>query len=340
MVRGLQMRDISAKQRVIKLIDILRSETDEANQLGINELIDKLEWTFSIEGGIDFKIDKRAIKEDINEIRASGFSVSDFTDVKAKGKILYYHDERLFEIYELRLLIDAVRSARFITKEETEKIVEKLKTLTSKGLAKKLENRIYTDEMIKSENKQLKYYVDQLHSAIAESKKVSFQYGNYNINKEFVLHRQGGLYKVQPHTLVWNNDFYYLVCFDESRGAFINYRVDRMRSVEKLEEKFERLTLDVAKYLKQSFNMYPGKGDLVEIQFKNKLVNAVIDKLGVHMESNVVDEEHFKIRFRAAINEGLLRWVLMWGADAKVLKPEQLIQMLKNESCKMQDIYK
>lgn len=333
-------KDITSKQRVIKLIEILNSETDELNNLSMEDLIRKLEIAFDSKTAGKFSIDKKAVKDDLNEIVASGFSICTFIDNKSKGKAFYSHNERQFEIYELRLLIDAVSAAKFITKDETEKIITKLKTLTSRGLANKLYSRIHIDDMIKSENNKLKYYLDAIHNAISQNCKVSFQYGNFNLNKEFVLHHGGGYYQVDPYALVWSNDFYYLVCFDEKKDGIVHYRVDRMMSVSMDNEKFKKVDFDIAEHLKRSFNMYPGQEDVVEIQFKNKLINAVIDRFGIKMTSWRADDESFIIRFRAAVNEGLLRWVLMWGGDAKVLKPDNLLKMLKDESEKMNSIYK
>lgn len=334
------MGDISAKERVIKLMGILSCETDEFNKLAMDDLIKKLEIEFEGKTAGKFSVEKKAIYDDLKQIEDSGFSISKFADLNLKGKIFYYHHERLFEIYELRLLIDAVSSARFITKDETEKIIEKLKTLTSSGLASKLKGEIHIDKMVKSENTKLKYYLDVIHSAILENKKVSFQYGNYNVNKEFVLRHDGGYYIVNPYGLVWSNDFYYLVCYDEKKKVIVNYRVDRMQSVSMEDEKFQEVNFDIDEHLKSCFNMYPGEVDVVEIQFKKELINAVIDKLGKDMNVSKIDDCTFKVRFPAAINEGLLRWVLMWGADAKVLKPNKLIEMLKNESEKMNSIYR
>ena len=331
--------DISVKRRVIKIIEIFEKETDESHMLSITELIKKLEEKFqSGAAGAVFSILKNAIKDDLKEIEAAGFSIDYETGFK--GTKLYYHSERIFETYELRLLIDAVSSARFITKEETEKIIDKIKSLTSIELAKKLHNRIHLDDMVKSENNPLKYYLDAIHEAISENKKVSFQYGNFTVDKKFVLHHAGKDYLKNPYALVWSNDFYYLVCIDEKDKKIINYRVDRMVNVKKSEQPFKKYEFDIAEHLKRCFNMYPGAVDVIDIQFKNKLINAVIDKLGKNMNSRKVDDETFKVRFHAAINEGLLRWVLTWGADAKVLGPERLIQMMRNESEKMNNIYK
>lgn len=332
------MVDISVKQRIIKLKEIFENETDEFNKLSLQDLIDKLTKEFDYESAGKFSVDKKAIKDDLNKLKASGFSIN--IDTVAKGKKLYYHNERLFELYELSLLIDAVSSARFITKQETETIINKIKRLTSKGLAKKLQNRIHIDGMVKSENSRLKYYLDSIHSAILEHKKIRFQYGNYSTNKEFSLHHDGAYYIVEPYALVWNNDFYYLICNDVKKKKILNYRVDRMVNVVEADQTFKKDDFDITKYLEQSFNMYPGRVDVVEIQFNNGLLNAIIDRLGKNLTMWKADNNSFIVRFKAAINEGLLRWMLMWGADAKVLNPPQLINMIKDENKKINEIYK
>jgi len=330
--------DISAKQRVIKIIEILENETDEFNEISIDGLIEKLKEKFQSRSTCKFSIEKRAIKEDIKEIESSGFSIN--KDIGLNGTKLYYRHERKFEIYELRLLIDAVSSARFITKKETEKINCKLKSLTSIGLAKKLNNRIHLDDMVKSENNLLKLYLDEMYTAISQNKKISFQYGNFTVDKEFVLHHNGEYYLKNPYALVWSNDFYYLVCIDEKDNKVINYRVDRMVNVKITDYFYKKEKFDIASHLNGCFNMYPGVVEAIEIQFKNKLINAVIDKLGKNMNSRKIDEETFKVRFHAAVNEGLLRWILMWGSDAKVLQPGRLIRMMKDEIQKTNNIYK
>ena len=330
--------DISVKQRVIKIIEIFEKETDEFNEISIDGLIKKLKDKFQSGPPCNFSVEKRAIKEDLKEIEAAGFSIN--KDIGSNGTKLYYHHERKFEIYELRLLIDAVSSAKFITKKETEKIICKLKSLTSNGLSKKLDNRIHLDDMVKSNNNLLKLYLDEIHDAISQTKKISFQYGNFTTDKEFVLHHNGDYYLKNPYALVWSNDFYYLVCRDDKDSRVINYRVDRMVAVKKTDLGYKKEQFDIAAHLNGCFNMYPGAVEAIEIKFKNKLINAVIDKLGKDMNSHKIDDYTFKVRFHAAINEGLLRWILMWGADAKVLQPESLILMMKNESEKMNNIYK
>lgn len=330
------MSDITTKQRIIKLIEIFKKETDVDHKLSIDELMSKLKKEFECTSGGEFNIDKKAIKYDIDELNDSGLLIGEAKG--PKGKKFYYCAEQSFGIYELRILIDAISSARFLTKVETKSLINKIKGLTSIGLAHKLESTLHIDDMVKSENKDLKIYLDIIHTAISVSKKVNFQYGNFKVNKLFVLHHDGDYYKVIPYALVWSNDFYYLVCFDEKKNKIINYRVDRMVNVMQLDEKFIKEDFAIGEHLKHCFNMYPGEVDVVEIQLNNGLVNAVIDKLGkdVIISSN---GNTFKIRFHAAINEGLLRWILMWGADAKVIMPNKLVEMIKNEIVEMDSLY-
>lgn len=333
------MSDVSSKRRILKIKEILERDTDEFHKLSLGDIIEKLRNEFQLETDFtDFKIDKRSIKEDLAELDESGFSVNQETGKNSIG--LYYHHERLFEIHELRLLIDAVSSARFITPSETENIISKLKSLTSINLAKKLNLRVHLDNMIKSENKQLKYYLYTIHEAISENRKLSFKYGRYNVDKEFILSHNGASHVIDPYALVWSNDFYYLVSKNEENDSLINYRVDRMVDVIDTEENFVKDDFNVTEHLRRCFNMYPGEVDIVEIKFRKNLINAIIDKLGKDMDSKKIDEESFIVKFHAAINEGLLRWVLMWGADAKVLGPDKLLSMMEKECAKMVTYYK
>jgi predicted DNA-binding transcriptional regulator YafY len=332
------MEKVSTKTRLLEVMRILKNETDEENPLSIAEIIFKLENAFNIKSGGEICFEKKAIKDDIDALIDSGASIDFVTG--EKGKKSYYMTGNPFGIFELRILIDAVTSAKFLTNEDTKILIKKIKSLTSESLRPKLQNTIHVDEMVKSDSKDLKDHINTLHSAILNNNKVAFRYGNYNVRKEFVLHRSGEYYCVVPYSVVWNNDFYYLVCFDENKDSYINYRIDRMREVMETEEKSRKDDFKIAVYLSKCFNMYPGQEDVVKIQFRNGLINAVIDKLGKNVTVWKVDDEFFQARFHAAINEGLLRWVLMWGEDAKDIEPSELIDMVKSQGDGLKRAYK
>ena len=341
------MDKIPTKIRFLEVINILK-ETDKDHPLSIDEIIIKLKNRFEPKTATPLFFEKRAIKDDIDILIDDGMIIDSF--VGEHGKKLYYCEYKTFDIYELRLLIDAVTSAKFITKKDTKALVDKIKGLTSRNLIGKFQSTIHVDDLVKSNNAELKDYINTIHSAISNKRKLRFQYGNYKLNtdngnynakKEFMLHHNGDYYSVLPYGVVWNNDFYYLVCFDEIKNANINYRIDRMRNVVAMEDTYKSSDFDLTKYLKSCFNMYPGDVDVIKIQFKNQLLNAVIDKLGTGDDVSFirVNENFFQVRFHGSVNEGLLRWVLMWGADAKVIEPIKLIEMVKEQIKVMNILY-
>jgi Predicted transcriptional regulator len=305
-------------------------------RLSIDQIIEKLKLEFIVN---DIKINKRSIIKDIEALRESGFKIAEIRKPEEHYKNTYSNQNKLFELDELRILIDAISSARFITPEVTKQIINKIKKLTGLTMAKKLQNQILIDGLVKADNNQVRQSVDILHTAISERKKVSFQYGNYNMKKEFTLHRNKEFYPVDPYKLVWNNDFYYLVGILNNEPTFRNFRVDRMRNVKLEELKYKKIDLDVSAFLKHIFFMFPGESEIVKIQFDKHLINAVLDRFGNDLDVRQIDERKFEIRFKAALSEGLIRWILMWGSDAKVISPNSLVERLRDESKKMQELY-
>ncbi|WLD94265.1 YafY family protein [Alkalihalobacillus sp. AL-G] len=327
------MSDISNKQRLLKIRELFEADTDEENELSLKDLKDKLRGFF----GNDYDVRENALRDDMRELNESDFCIIE--NEGKYGKKFYSHQERLFELYELRMLIDAVVSARFITKKESRQLIEKIKKLTSTGLSKKLQNQIYLDETIKTPSTNVRFTIDCIHVAISENRKINYQYGKYNVDKEFKLNREGELYSVKPYALIWNNDYYYLIGEYEKLGQIRHYRIDRMRSVTVQDEQFKRNPFNVAEYVNKTFNMYSGEEQPIEIQIDNSLINVMIDRFGRNVDIRKVDDNSFILKTNASVSDGLVGWLLMWGGQAKVLKPGTLVQKLKEESQKLYKQY-
>ncbi|WP_420796926.1 helix-turn-helix transcriptional regulator [Alkalihalobacterium alkalinitrilicum] len=321
---------LSTKQRLLKIQDLLKKYTDEHHQLTIKELVDlfytKTEQT----------VGHKAVRDDLRELAESGlFDVIENHEKNGVEKY-YSHQTRLFEIHELRLLIDAVSSAKFITKAETENLVKKLKKLTSIELAKQLENRILLPEGTKSGNKEVRKTINVLHEAIWKKQVIQFQYGKYNNSKDFQLSRNGDGYSVKPYALVWNNEFYYLIGEFQPEGDIRHYRIDRMRNVEITNRTFLiDPHFDISRYTQTLFHMYSGEERSIEIEFVNQLLNVVIDRFGLDVNIRPHTEETFRITTNAVISDGLVRWLLTWGSDAKVISPPSLVTRMKAEAGKL-----
>lgn len=298
-------------ERFYKLMKLLESQTDGAKEFTFEEIKRKLAI-----GEENFSYSKNTFLKDISRLNDVGFDV---IENAADGKATTYsHQDRLFELHELRLLVDAVSASRFLNKEETKKIIGKLKKLTSENEAKKLHNGLVPDTAIKSESNRIHFSIDQIHQAISEKNMLTFQYGRYNIKKQFKLSHDGKIYTVKPLALIWSNDYYYLITRDQPENNLRHFRVDRMRNVNHSEERFSDEGFDVNAYLSTVFNMFAGEPDYVKIKFKNSLLNVVIDRFGVDSDIRNYDDEHFVLTTKAAISAGLITWILTWGKDAQV----------------------
>lgn len=332
------MANVSSKERLVKLMEIFEKQTNEENVLSIDDIILRLQEEFFKVYPDEYMVDRKTIKSDIKKLKETNFQIED--RLGKMGKKLYYFVGEDFERYEIRILLDAVYSAKFITNRERENLIRKIRELTNKNDKEIYDSKLLVPQLEVTENAALKYYLDKIHEAIFKEVKLEFQYGNYDTHKNFNVHHNGDYYIVHPYNLVWNRDFYYLVAYNEKRNTLINYRVDRMRNVNITEDKFKRdVDFNINKYLNNCFNMYPGKSSIIEIKFVNKLINAVIDRFGKGVNIINKDDSFFTIRIHAAVNEGLLRWILNWGSDAEVISPIYLRKMVKDEIEKMVNIY-
>lgn len=328
------MSDMSNKQRILNLMEIFKNDTDEHNHLSLDDIFEKM----LKKAGPEFDVNMKSIRSDIKSLSDFGFNIDH--EVGQHNKKLYYYQDREFELYELRMLIDAVSSARFITSGESERLISKLKAQTSKYLAKDLENQICLDNKIKCENNSVRFFIDSIHRAISNNFKIKFQYGKYDLDKNFKLNKEGQYYTLQPYALTWNYDFYYVIGIFEGKNNFSHYRIDRMRNVQVIEEAFHGQDFDVTTYTNKTFYMYSGKVEIIELQFKNTLINVIIDSLGKDVKIVSTGKDSFNIEIEAAISDGLISWLLTWGSSVKVISPISLKEKVQEEILIMFNLYK
>ncbi|WP_245805834.1 helix-turn-helix transcriptional regulator [Bacillus alkalicellulosilyticus] len=324
---------MNTKLRLLYMREILQKYTDEENQLTLEQMLDLFYRETKTHIG------KKASRDDIDMLESSGLFDVTINQEKNGVEKYYSHQQRLFELYELRLLIDAVSAAKFITKNETEKLVGKIKRLTSLHLAKQLENRVIMPDSHKNENQRVKLTIHELHNAIMERNVIEFQYGKYNLQKEFKFNHDGKHYRVKPYALVWNQDFYYMIAEYQPK-ELRHYRVDRMRNVSTVDEKFiPDRDFNVTKYTEKLFHMYSGEEQEIQVRFSNHLINVMIDRFGRDVSIRQDSGTTFVLSTKAIISEGLIRWLLTWGSDAIVLYPVSLVDTLKKEINKMSQLY-
>jgi len=300
---------------------ILLEKTDAQNPLTINGIISELSC-------YGISAERKSLYIDLETLREFGLDI-ETTRSKTTG---YYVASRQFELPELKLLVDAVQSSRFITSKKSDELIQKLSTLTSVAQAKQLKRQVYVSGRAKSFNEAAYYSVDAVHAAINDGKKIKFHYFDYDVNKNRVLRKNGDLYKATPITMCWDEDKYYLVTYSAEHDELRNYRVDRMSDAEALDEDADPIDperFDVAAHIKLSFGMYSGKIIHARLLFENSLINVVLDHFGKDVMMSPSKEGFIEVMADVPISPVFLGWMLQFGKRAAILAPDRLISAMK-----------
>jgi len=313
-------KSMGQKLKILYLMRILLSQTDEAHPVSVGELIARL-------ADYGVSAERKTIYDDIEALRRFGVDI-----VMEKSKSFgYYVAARDFELPELKLLADAVQSSKFITEKKSMQLIKKLEGLASTHDAGKLRRQVYVRNRVKSMNESIYYSVDALHEAISEGKKISFKYFDYNIEKERVFRRDGARYIVSPIVLSWNEENYYLIAHSDEREGLSHYRVDKMSGVKKLDENRSDSTesFDLANYSKKVFGMFGGEETNVKLRMHNTLANTAIDRFGKDITMIANGDQHFTVSVRIALSPVFYGWLFQFGELCEVVFPQSLKDELK-----------
>lgn len=311
------------KLKTLYLMKILLERTDEENLLNAAQLCNILDQEYGV------TVDRRTIYSEIDTLEKFGLDI-----VQKKGKNPgYYIAGREFELAELKLLVDAVQSSKFITEKKSNELIKKLEKLCSQAEAKALSRQVSISNRPKTENETIYYNVDRLHSAIYRNRQIAFQYAEWTMRKEVQYRKGGALYVISPWALTWGNENYYLVAYDEEAGQIRHYRVDRMRHMQICEE--ERVgeeafrNFDLAEFAKKTFGMYGGRDVEVTLLCHKQLAGVVLDRFGQDTWMIPTDEEHFKARVLVSVSRQFFGWVAGVGSQMKIMGPEDVRQEYK-----------
>ena len=304
--------------RVLRLYEILRKYTDEEHTLSTNQIRRMLEERYGM------AIHRTTLPRDIEVLRAAGIEV---TQVRHKA-LHYYLADRSFSIPELRLLIDAVQSSKFITENKSRELIEKLMALTSDTNADKLRRTVHVTGKAKSENEKGYYIVDAINDAIHSSRKISFYYFDFDGKKRHVLKNGGEPYTVSPYDLIWDGDYYYLTGFCDERGEVRVFRVDR---IEKQPVIWEEAAVKpprgyrVERYTQEVFRMFATQ-EITEVKLlcDNTLMKAIMDIFGSKVRTKAVGGNHFRATVKVCTSPTFYRWVFGWGGLVKIEGPEEV----------------
>lgn len=305
------------KLKLLYIVKILEENTDESHTMSTAELIERLE-AYGIHS------ERKSIYDDIEKLCDFGY---DIIQVQSRLGGGYYMASREFELPELKLLVDAVQSSRFITTRKSRELIGKLELKAGKHDAGKLQRQVYVAGRIKTENESIYYNIDNIHRAIQENRQISFTYLDWNLKKELVP-REEGVRKVSPWVLIWRDENYYLAAYDSKDGIIKHYRVDKMGQVAVTEEaregvkQFEKS--DVASYANRTFGMFGGEEETVSLVFPNRFIGVVLDRFGKDADIRPLEDGKFRIRTRVMVSGQFFGWLAGIGREAKIAAPESV----------------
>jgi len=311
------------KLKLLYLMKIMLEKTDEDHGLTLAEIGESL-------GTYGISAERKSLYDDIESLRVFGM---DILKSQSGRNCTYRVVSRDFQMPELKLLVDAVQSSKFITRKKSDELIKKIEGFASIHEARQLHRQVFVANRIKTMNESIYLTVDHIHTAITLNQKITFQYFEWSPKKEKILRHGGALYCVSPWALTWDDENYYLIAYDGESEKIKHYRVDKMLGIKLLEEPREGKEMfadfDMAVYSKKTFGMFGGKEEAVRLRCKNKMANIIIDRFGRDLIMNCVDEEHFEITVKIAVSPVFLTWLMNFGSDIKILSPESVIDEFK-----------
>lgn len=306
-------RSFGQKQKILLLAKFLLEESDENHPVSVAEMIAHLK-----NSGIS--AERKSIYADLEALSAFGM---DIVSVKGK-KTGYFVGERHFQLPELRLLVDAVQSSRFLTRKKSEELIGKLERLASRYEAKKLSHQVFVAGRIKTMNESIYRNVDTLSLAIGEDRKIAFRYFEWAPDGSKRFRRDGAFYTVSPFHLLWDDENYYLIALTEN-GEKRHFRVDKMEKISPLDEKREGkeafLDFDPASYERKSFGMFGGKEERVTLFCREKASGVLFDRFGGEIPVRKADGG-ILVTVPVFVSPLFYSFVMSFGKDMEIREPK------------------
>lgn len=319
------MKSSNQKLKIMYLMKILLDRTDETHSITMPEIIDALE-------AYGISAERKSLYNDIENLRVYGLDV---IGVQEDRTYSYHIGNRQFELAELKLLVDSVQSAKFITEKKSNELIKKIESLASKYEASQLHRQVFVAGRVKTMNESIYYNVDSIHAAIAGNSRITFKYFKWNVDKDMELRHDGALYEVSPWLLSWNDGYYYLIAYDSVKGIIKHFRVDKMLYIKSNGRKREGEkvfnSLDMAAYTGKMFGMYGGEDERVRLECDNALAGVMIDRFGKDISLIRLDNKKFAVNVEVAVSRQFLAWIIGLGEGVKIVGPQRIVDMMNDE---------
>ncbi len=324
------------KLRLLYIIDILSKYSDEEHPMSATQIMDYLRDDY----GID--CERKTVYDCIECLNEYGYEI-----IKSQSPRGYFMTPYYFEPAELRLLIDAVQSADFISAKKTKLLIKKFSSFASEYQYKRIEKQVYIDNRNKCANENLFILIDIISSAILARKQIEVVYRRRKIVDGKTARYEEKTMTINPYALIWADDHYYLVGNYSKYDNLIHLRIDRLKSVTVLEtysRHFSEVSpyqksFDIADYSNKHLSMFSGDIKPVEMICKNSMIEDFVDQFGEKVSMKPYDDENFIAKVDVAVTDGLVAWIMQYGNKVKVKSPKELKNMIIDKTKSILALY-
>ncbi|MCR5602405.1 MAG: WYL domain-containing protein [Lachnospiraceae bacterium] len=314
-------RSANQKLKLLYLKDILSKYTDEDHPLSATAICDILREC-------DVDAERKSIYDDMGMLAAYGLDI-----MKINGRDGgFFLGEREFELAELKLLIDAVMSSKFITKRKSDQLIKKITAFASNYDSDELKRQLHSINRIKGQNESILYTVDDINAAIRNNKKIEFKYCEWTKEIKLRPKKNGDLYVVSPITLIWDDEYYYLVAYDSEAGIVKHYRVDKIKDIAITDEAREKPAekIDMSAYSGKMFGMFGGKTVTVGFQCPEDKIGILIDRFGQDVKVTGGAGDRLTVHTQAVLSGQFYGWVASVGPDIRLVSPSEAVNGMRD----------
>ena len=321
------------KLKLYYLSQIMTQKTDDEHMLTLPEIQEHLL-------AYDVTADRKSLYDDMEALRVLGIDV---IGEKVGRNYYYYVGSKQFDIAELKLLVDAIQSSKFITEKKSNELIKKITGLASEYEASQLKRTVTVRGRVKTMNESIYYIVDDIHRAIAENKQIRFEYMKWTTDKKLVPRRDEP-YVMSPWALTWDDENYYLIAYDEAGDMIRHFRVDKMKQIELLDEKRagkeQFREFDLAEYSKMSFGMFAGEKTKVKLEFKDELVGVMIDRFGKDIPIRPCGKKGWsETSVDVALSNQFFGWIFGLGDAVRITGPDHIHESFFESISSIQRLY-
>ena len=312
-------KSYNQKIKLLFLMDLFMQKTDLEHTISMKEILSELEKN-GISGA------RKSIYNDIETLKEYGMEI-EYRKEHPEG---YYLVDRTFELAELKLLVDAVQSSKFITEKKSRSLIQKLGGLASDYEAKQLKRQVYVADRIKTMNESIYYNVDKIHNAISENVQITFEYTAWGMEKQLELLNKGKIYQISPWMMSWTDENYYLVGYDSKEAKIKHFRVDKMIRIEILKEKREGKEsfqqIDPTVYSKNMLGMFSGEEQMLDVCVPERLLGVFVDRFGKGISVRKYREGEYLVHVPVIISEQFFGWLTGLGKDVIIRSPQKIVR--------------